>query len=504
MSPNDSAHYERMLKRANRRIQSATDDRMKDCIAALLDVYPTRDMTPRQRRKYLRDQQSIRDATRYCNSKRPPVTGPLVEAEIRRRLVSLWWNRPLLAWRLSRMPKPDDAPPPENIHDAAEAGDRAAVLQFLEQGVSVDEPGERGLNPLQIAVRDRHLCSFGDRVGTIRALLEAGASTEVQDCVGYTPLIRAAHEGFKGAVEELLMHGADPIARHGRQAGDSPIKFVPFGAAIFDDCETSESDAESIATMILDAESSASDIPVQDSALPFITSILKSTGVDHERYIVRARQLLEHGRDPNLGFPESDDDYRGSAFHMAAAAGAEPFVTLMIQYGAKLNARTIRSETPLHLAATSGSVETVRALITAGADIGSRTEQGVSPVLCGAAHVDVLRCFHELGADLRVRDIKDQSIVHYAASSDESLAFLRAQEHDLFSQDVDGKTPLVVAAERRSIEGVEYLLKIGADPNPINKDGVPVPINIQTDYNQSAGTIIDLLKTAGANRVVSM
>jgi ankyrin repeat protein len=59
---------------------------------------------------------------------------------------------------------------------------------------------------------------------------------------------------------------------------------------------------------------------------------------------------------------------RQTALHAAAAAGQWEMVSLLVDYGASVNALDGGGESPLHKAAGSGHAETVRALLNAGAE----------------------------------------------------------------------------------------------------------------------------------------
>ncbi|MFN8971619.1 MAG: ankyrin repeat domain-containing protein, partial [Alphaproteobacteria bacterium] len=55
---------------------------------------------------------------------------------------------------------------------------------------------------------------LGGRIGTVQALLEAGAEIEARDNDGYTPLHRAARYGHTATVRALLASGAEIEARN--------------------------------------------------------------------------------------------------------------------------------------------------------------------------------------------------------------------------------------------------------------------------------------------------
>jgi len=76
---------------------------------------------------------------------------------------------------------------PTNLHDAAKAGDAAAIAQLLEEGCAVNGRDARGITPLGVAV------GF-NRLPVVKALLGAGADVGLTDAKGNTPLHYAAGE----------------------------------------------------------------------------------------------------------------------------------------------------------------------------------------------------------------------------------------------------------------------------------------------------------------------
>jgi len=76
---------------------------------------------------------------------------------------------------------------PTNLHDAAKAGDAAAIAQLLEEGCAVNGRDARGITPLGVAV------GF-NRLAVVEALLGAGADVGLTDAKGNTPLHYAAGE----------------------------------------------------------------------------------------------------------------------------------------------------------------------------------------------------------------------------------------------------------------------------------------------------------------------
>ena len=88
------------------------------------------------------------------------------------------------------------------LHDAALAGDLAAVEEALAAGAAVDEPTANRCTPLLLACRAGSLEVVG-------ALLEAGAEADHTSKLNTSPVVAAAAYGHAHLLESLVEHGAD-------------------------------------------------------------------------------------------------------------------------------------------------------------------------------------------------------------------------------------------------------------------------------------------------------
>lgn len=103
----------------------------------------------------------------------------------------------------------------ELLMNAAASGNRADLLQALDDGADPNAADQLGQRPLIWAV------TFG-HASIVRSLLAAGADVNQHDAFGQTALIRAASRRRVDLVEILIAAGADPRAhgKNGRTAID--------------------------------------------------------------------------------------------------------------------------------------------------------------------------------------------------------------------------------------------------------------------------------------------
>lgn len=89
---------------------------------------------------------------------------------------------------------------------SAEAGDKSAILLFLESGIDINTRDERGWTPLMIS-------SFNGNEEIAELLIRSGADVHAKDNAGYGPIHWAAFNGFDKVIKLLLGKGANPNAQ---------------------------------------------------------------------------------------------------------------------------------------------------------------------------------------------------------------------------------------------------------------------------------------------------
>lgn len=110
-------------------------------------------------------------------------------------------------------PEPRDATGKGALVYAAAKGYPKIVTMLLDTGLAVDERFDHGLTALMWAAGHTNDVPVDEGLGTVRLLLNRGATFELADDRGRTALMIAAERGHAEIVEALLEAGADGTRR---------------------------------------------------------------------------------------------------------------------------------------------------------------------------------------------------------------------------------------------------------------------------------------------------
>ena len=109
--------------------------------------------------------------------------------------------------------------PQEQLWDAARAGDTLALKQALAAGARIDSLDVRR-NPN--GRRALNWAAWDNRADAVRFLVANGATVNLANITGFTPLHHAAENGSLEAAQALLQAGADPTWPN--NAGETPAQ----------------------------------------------------------------------------------------------------------------------------------------------------------------------------------------------------------------------------------------------------------------------------------------
>jgi ankyrin repeat protein len=282
------------------------------------------------------------------------------------------------------------------------------------------DPG--GYTPLLYAAREG--CE-----ACVEALLDGGASINLPDLRGQTPLLMATLNLHYDTAALLIEHGAD-VRRWdwwGRTALYNAID------------------------LHLLTSSSRGDLPSTDerTALDIARTLLeKGAYVD-----MRLKQEPPF-RGGDRGYTDGSPDSRvlnggATALHKAAKAGDIEAVKLLLEYGARVDiANMVYEVTPLLAAAGVWRV------------YGIFREVPISgEYTTGGEAAEVMQLLLDAGADIRERASNGQNVAHGAAKTgwNEVLQLAHDRGVDFTARDVGGYTPRDLAAAKGHVETVAFI-----------------------------------------------
>ncbi len=405
------------------------------------------------------------------------------------------------------------------------------VSFLLDMGIDVNARNRNGHSALYLAVQDNNrtigeklLSSGADVFSTdsensspLRLALTWGAEVEdwvltsevikAQDGSGNTPLHYAAEWNLNNSLISIIEKGGNPNAQNNN--GESPM----FNAVKANNIEGIQ-------------------ILLRNGTDRNLRNYLGDTIV---HYSVRwdakdaARLAIENGYDVNAKNLSGK-----TALHQASRTGKVDMIVLLLEEGANIHAADSAGRTPLMDAIQAQNIQIVSLLITRGANTSIPEMYGRNAYheAVETENLDLIRIISNAGGNPLARDthgrtplslVFDKNItlveavlsgnvhltdsdgntpLHIAVTnttSEEVLQYLIDTGYSPDRRNSEGKTPLLLATQKGSVNVVEAFLKVGADPFIMDNGGqsaLSFAINNNTDILnimvQLAGTKRDV------------
>jgi len=177
------------------------------------------------------------------------------------------------------------------------------------------------------------------------------------------------------------------------------------------------------------------------------------------------RGLAEHLISEHPEHVNAKDEREVAPIHVAASAGHNDILSLLIDHGAGVNGRCIDGSTPLHRASWNARLEAGQVLLNRGVDIDARTNFGTSALIYAVVqgHVEFARMLLEHGAAIDTRGNLGMTALHWAAvnGNTEAVRLLLEYGADVNARDDNGETPSEMGSLIGHQEIVELLSACG-------------------------------------------
>ncbi|GKT47789.1 ankyrin-1 [Colletotrichum spaethianum] len=319
---------------------------------------------------------------------------------------------------------------------------------LLQARADVNKPDNQGMQPLHAVVKG---CCGADSIKTsmnlLWLLLESKANVNAQaGNHGLTPLHLAALGGASSAAWLLLENGADP------RRLDSQNRTVLHCAIGSTDSEVCQMLLRKDGGYLINAVDQNGQTPLHIAAMAGSNAMVTL--------------LLDNGADP-----KRVDSHGRTSLHCAIQSENLDASRALIQKAADFLVHTgdRHGQTPLHAAAIAGSTSVLWLLLESGADprrVDSNRRTALHCAIQGE-HVEVCQALirEASGQLVNAMDDERRSPLHHAASWGDVtiVGMLLDQEAAIDAQDSKGLTALHVAVSQGYKKVVELLLNRGAD-----------------------------------------
>ncbi len=404
---------------------------------------------------------------------------------------------------------------------AIRANNVNAVRLLLEKGADPTIRNNKGETPFYVAVRKHTAC------GILHLLLESGKVdiNETTTEQGRTALYMTVKKSNTAAAEFLLSKGAKPNVAD--ENGATPLHLAAANAKDMDIVELLLNHPDVDVNLMDDYWQNAQDYAMEnENGLDErIANLLKEKGViERENELFREKnesleKLLNYTSSnaeeeiesilSDRSVPFEDKIARINEENLISAIKNSDVesVRLLLENGADISACGEYGMNALHLASkyarTTHLIDVI--LETGKFDINAADNYGRTPL-----HYAIMGTNSDINARHLIRKGADPTIANREGNTPFHLAAFRGKEIetiklilenervDINSRDFSGMTALHYAIWASNVITVRYLLKKGADPNAVKKNGATLfHLVVQSDDYYKTTELIDIILETG-------
>ncbi|TRY86859.1 hypothetical protein DNTS_002552, partial [Danionella cerebrum] len=308
---------------------------------------------------------------------------------------------------------------------AARAGNLEKALDYIKSGVDINICNQNGLNALHLASKEGH-------VEVVSELLKLGATVDASTKKGNTALHIASLAGQSDVVREL--NGFTPLYMAAQENHMDVVRFL-----------LENGSSQSIAT--------------EDGFTPLAVALQQ--GHDQVVSLLLENDTKGKVRLPALHIAARKDDTKAAALLLQNDHNADiESKSYCISLGLVSSSLTQRKRsgqsgfTPLHIAAHYGNMNVATLLLNRGAAVDFKARNGLNALHLASkeGHVEVVSELLKLGATVDASTKKGNTALHIASLAGQSDVV----------RELNGFTPLYMAAQENHMDVVRFLLENGS------------------------------------------
>ncbi len=301
----------------------------------------------------------------------------------------------------------------------------------------------------------------------VEMLITHGASVQVKDDRGETPLHKACINGHQDIVELLIASGSEVEARS--TDGSTPLHMAAYGQHL----EVVRFLQKNGANLDLDSAAMLGDVDLVNRYLQQGVSvnsqISKTIAKGLSLLSISCRyghqNLVRFLLDKKALINEKTGNYLFVPLHHSVVQGSEEICRVLIYNDANLNIEDVHGNTPLHWAAKLGDRSMTDTLVSFDADIHHLNFNQQTPLFYATEHhnVEIVRMLLERGAEVNLKDTEGytpllRSLKRKGGS--EVVKVLVSYNADASIRELSRNiTPLHLAVGQNDVELVKFLLK---------------------------------------------